>query len=252
MTDLRQIVDYLDAELAVADFDDSSNNGLQVENSGKVAKICCGVDASLRFFREAQKRDADMLICHHGISWQDSLKTITGLNYRRIEFLISHDIALYTSHLPLDAHPRYGNNALICKALGLKRVKPFGLYRGKQIGFCGELSEPTRYVRFKKIVAGAVGTEICSADFGAKTVSSVAVVSGAAPEEIAEAAEKGIDVYITGETALSAHNLAEDYGINAVFAGHYATEKFGVMAVTRAVAGKFHLRSEFVDLAVPL
>ena len=95
MPDLKKIVEFLNGKMHLEEYPDSSHNGLQVENSGRVEKICCGVDASLEFFDEARKQGADFLICHHGISWGDSLKQITGLNYSRLSFLIKHDIALY-------------------------------------------------------------------------------------------------------------------------------------------------------------
>jgi len=248
---LDRIVAYLDKELRIADFDDRANNGLQVANSGKVGKVCCGVDASMEFFVAAHERQADLLICHHGISWGDSLKHVTGLNYERVAFLIRHDMALYACHLPLDAHPRYGNNAGICRALGLQVLKPFGLYRGTEIGFSGRLPKPMSYERFKKLVAKAMGCEPRTMDFGKETIRTVAVVSGGAAGEVEEAGKKGIDAYVSGEPALTAYSLAQEYGINAVFAGHYATEVFGVKALAEQLSRRYKLKAEFVDLGVP-
>lgn len=251
MAKLKDIAAFLDRELKNSDFEDSSNNGLQVENSGAVKRVCCGVDASLEFFREAQRRKADLVVCHHGMSWRDSLKYLTGINYRRVSFLIQHDMALYASHLPLDAHPVLGNNALICKALGLKKRRPFGLYNGRLVGFAGQLPRPMRYETFKNLVRRKIGSELRTMDFGRKTIRTVAVISGGAPAEIAEAGEKGIDVYLSGEPALSAYHLAQEHGINAVFAGHYATERFGVSALGDAIGKKFGIPAEFIDLNVP-
>jgi len=248
---LDRIVAYLDKELRIADFDDTSHNGLQVGGPETVRKVCCGVDASMEFFVEAHRRGADLLICHHGISWGDSLKRITGLNYERLAFLIKHDMALYACHLPLDAHPRYGNNAEICRALGLQSIKPFGMYRGVEIGFAGKLPRPVRYTRFKKLVAEATGGEPRTMDFGKKTIRTVAVVSGGAAAEVEEAGKKGIDAYVSGEPALMAYSLAQEYGINAVFAGHYATEVFGVRALAGQLTRRFKLNAEFIDLRVP-
>jgi dinuclear metal center YbgI/SA1388 family protein len=249
---LSRIVRFLDKELRIGDFKDSSHNGLQVENSGKVTRICCGVDASLAFFEQAARRGADLVICHHGLSWGDSLKRITDRNYERLSFLIRHGMALYACHLPLDAHPRLGNNAQLCKALGLRKVKPFGLYAGKMIGFAGELPKAMPYGEFKKVVARAVANgNMQTMDFGRKTVRTVGIVSGGAADEIAEAGQAGLDVYLTGEPKLHAWHFAQEYRINAIFAGHYATERFGVMAVAKELTRRFGLRAEFVDLQVP-
>lgn len=248
MESLSTIVKFLDKELRTADFEDSSNNGLQVENSGKVAKICCGVDACIEFFDQARGKGADLVICHHGLSWNDSLKRVTELNYKRLAFLVRYDMALYASHLPLDAHPRYGNNAKICRALGLTRLRPFGNYRGNVIGFRGTFSEPMGYEAFKSLVRKTINRDIRSMDFGRRTVRSVAVISGGGCEEVAEAGRDGVDVYLTGESALSAYHVAQEYAVNVVFAGHYATEVFGVRALTDVLAKRFKVKAEFIDL----
>jgi dinuclear metal center YbgI/SA1388 family protein len=252
MKDLKTIVQFLDAEMKVLDFSaDSANNGLQVENTGRVNKVCCGVDASLDFFQKAKLRGADLLVCHHGISWGDSLKRITGLNYRRVSFLVENNMALYACHLPLDAHPRHGNNAVICKALGLRDIKGFGLYHGMTIGFEGRFPRAINYADFKRNVSHVIPGEIRSMDFGKEMIRSVAVISGSAPDLLNEAGEKGIDVFLSGEPKLSAFSVAQEWGINAVFAGHYATEIFGVQTLAGLLKGKFGIPSEFIDMKVP-
>ncbi len=244
------VADYLDKELKSDGFQDSSHNGLQVANSGSVKRICCGVDASLEFFALAHAHGANMVICHHGISWGDSMARITGLNYRRVSTLVQYDMALYAAHLPLDAHPTLGNNARICRALGLKKLKPFGMYNGRPIGFEATLPKPRRFSTLERMVAQKIGTPLHTWDCGKKTVRSVAVVSGGGAGEIAEAGEKGIDVYLSGEQTLAAYNLAREYGINAIFAGHYATERFGVQAVGERLRKRFGLEVEFLDMGI--
>jgi dinuclear metal center YbgI/SA1388 family protein len=248
---LTRIVDTLNRELAISEFEDASNNGLQVENSGQVRKVCCGVDASMEFFEAARAKGADLLVTHHGLSWGDSLKYITELNYRRLAFLVRYDMALYAAHLPLDAHPRLGNNILIARALKLQRVRRFGLYHGKRIGFQGRLQKPMRYERFKKVVAEVTGGELRTMDYGRKTINTVAVISGGAPREVMQAAQANLDVYVSGEPNLEAYTLAREYGINAVFAGHYASEVFGVRALADYLHKKLSLDAEFVDFKIP-
>jgi len=212
MKSLETIVAFLDQELNIKAFADSSHNGLQVENSGKIARVAVGVDASCAFFAEAARRKAQMVICHHGLSWGDSLKRISGLNYRRLKFLLDHDMALYACHLPLDAHPRLGNNAQIARVLGLQRLKPFGLYHGVTIGFCGSLPEAIPYAAFKSRVQRIMGNTVGMMDFGKRRVRTVAIVSGGADaEQIDEAGQKGIDVYVSGEPKLAAYNLAQEH-----------------------------------------
>jgi dinuclear metal center YbgI/SA1388 family protein len=251
MVKLKTIVDFLDTELKIKYFEDASHNGLQVANFGNIKKICVGVDASLEFFTLAAKEKANLLICHHGLSWKDSLKRITGMNYNRLKFLIQNDIALYAAHLPLDAHPELGNNIQICKKLGLKNIKQFGNYNNMLLGFTGSLPTPLNLKEFKQLVSSSVGKIVGTMDFGKKKISSVAVVSGGAASNILEAAELGIDVFLTGEPELTAYHIAQECRINAVFAGHYSTEVFGVKAVARLLEEKFLIKAEFIDTKTP-
>jgi len=247
---LKRIVSFLDRELAIGEFRDYSNNGLQVQNKGKIRKICLGVDASMDFFQHVRDANANLAICHHGISWNDSLKHITDLNYSRIAFLIENDIALYGCHLPLDAHPKYGNNIQLCKALDIKKTRAFGIYNGIAIGFAGQLDTTSTYTAFKKKVESVVGNSLQTMDFGKKRIRSVAVVSGGAADELAQAALDDIDVYVTGEPKLSAYSIAQEYGINVIFAGHYATEVFGVKALAGLLSKSFNIPCEFLDLGI--
>lgn len=250
MIELQDIVSFLDAELDLAAFEDASHNGLQIENSGGIECICTGVDASLAFFERAAEMNADLLLCHHGLSWGDSLKRITGINYHRLKFLMNHNMALYACHLPLDAHPRLGNNARICDALGLNERQPFGDYHGMTLGYRGVLPSPMSYTVFKQNVSEIMGNKLVTMDFGSDEVRTVAVVSGGAAEGVEEAALAGMDVYISGEPKLSAYHLAQEYGINVIFAGHYATEVFGVKALAELLKGRFDVNAEFIDMGI--
>ena len=250
MTTPSDIATTLDALLQVDRFQDSSHNGLQVQNSGRVARVCCAVDATLETFREAQRRGAGLILCHHGLSWGDSLKRITHMNYERIGFLIRHDIALYTCHLPLDAHPRYGNNACIARAIGLRRVVPFAAYHGREIGLHGTLPAPVTLARLAARLKAATGNTVTVMDFGKRTVRTVAMVVGGGAVGLEEAARLGVDVYLSGEPNLGARNTARDLGLSALFGGHYATESLGVQAIGKLVARRFGVRVEFIDLGV--
>jgi len=245
-----KIISFLNKEFSNGIFKDTSNNGLQVANSGRLGRICCGVDASLEFMQAAQKQGAGLLIVHHGISWCDSLKRLTGLNYKRVKYLMDNDMALYASHLPLDAHPKYGNNARICKLLNLRGIKKFGLYGGGYIGFGGRLPREMTMQEFKALISSRISGKLTAMEYGKKKIRTVAVVSGGAAEELEQAAEQGYDVFLSGEYKLLAYTNARDIGMNAVFAGHYATETFGVMAVSALLRTKFKVDARFIDMGV--
>lgn len=221
----------LDRELRTGAFSDSSHNGLQVENRGPITRVACGVDASLAFFEDARKAGANFLICHHGLSWGDSLRRLTDLNYRRVEFLMRHNMALYASHLPLDAHPRLGNNAQLAKALGVRDCKPFGVYHGQAIGCAGVLARSQTLEQVLARVRREIGAHVGSMPFGPRQIRRVAIVSGGAADMVEAAAAAGMDLFLSGEPKLMAYALAQELGIHAVFAGHYDTEIFGVRAV---------------------
>jgi len=247
---LDSLVAFLDKTLDLAAFRDASNNGLQIANSGTVTKVVTGVDASLRLLKEAAARGADCVVCHHGLSWGDSLKRITGLNHRLVSYAIEHNIAVYAAHLPLDAHPRYGNNARLCKALGLARLTPAFAYHGETIGFTAAYAKALSFDAFCGRVRERVNPDIRVLAFGAKSVRTVGVVSGGASDMIDQAAGLGVDVYLTGEPSLQGYNLAEHLSQNVVFAGHYATETFGVQALARLINQRLRIHAEFVDFKI--
>ena len=249
----KELFAALEKELRIADFEDVSNNGVQVASSKtEIAKVCSGVDATLPFFEEAARRGADLVICHHGISWGDSLKRIDGLNYDLVSFLVKHDMALWACHLPLDAHPTLGNNAQICGTLGLRNLKPFYRYHGETIGFKGELPEPLPRDKFAALVKEIISPRVVAHKFGAETIRTVGVVSGGAADGIAQALDEGLDAYLTGETDLQNYNLCLQRRGNMYAAGHYATERFGIRAVGEWIAAKFGIEHEFVDFDLPL
>jgi dinuclear metal center YbgI/SA1388 family protein len=251
--ELTEFVAALDKTLDPNKMQDYCPNGLQVaRRDGKITKVCLGVDASLPLYEEALRRGAQLVICHHGLSWGDSLARVTGYNFDQLEFLLQNKLALYASHLPLDAHSKLGNNAQIAKALKLKNVAPFVKYHGNDIGTRGELEKPVSLDAFAALVKKIMGRgDVTIFPFGKPRVKTVAIASGGAPNEMNQAIDADIDVYLSGESNLSAYNRAAQCKINAVFAGHYATEVFGVRALAEHITKTFGIEAEFVDFKIP-
>jgi dinuclear metal center YbgI/SA1388 family protein len=247
---LQRVTQLLDRTLRNQAFTDSSNNGLQIANSGRVSSIVVGVDASLRLLKAAKDEGADFVLCHHGLSWGDSLKRLTGLNYDLVSFAISHNIAVYASHLPLDAHPQYGNNAQLAKLLKLHQVKPAFQYHGNTIGVTGVLPKAIPFEAFCAAIGTTVSTDYRALDFGTKTVRKIGIVSGGAAEMIAEAKELGLDAFLTGEPSLQGYTLAENLKMNAVFAGHYATEITGVRSLASLLTRQLGIPSTVIDFKI--
>jgi dinuclear metal center YbgI/SA1388 family protein len=243
---LRKLVSFLDSELSLAEFPkDDSANGLQVEGRERVEKIGVAVDACEEVFCMAKERGVDFLLVHHGLIW-GGLASIKGVTGKRIKTLLDSGFSLYACHLPLDWHPRCGNNTELLRVLALRKMGEFGEYHGKRIGYWGKTNTPMSMAEFVRRVDTTLKTRSSYVDFR-KKVRNVGVVSGGGWSAIHDAEELGIDTFLTGEPSHSAYHLAREMGVNLVFAGHYATETLGVKAVGRMLNNKFGIPIEFID-----
>lgn len=243
---LREIVTYLDQILDTREVPDypGALNGLQFENRGSVRKVAAAVDFSSRAIDGAIENDADLLLVHHGMFWGGAAPLI-GVARDRIRRLIEHDIAVYSSHLPLDRHSHIGNNVLLAKELGLEPEKPFASYKGVAIGVQGtcDLDLTDVAARVRAFAHNHSGEMIASIPRVAKRVSRWAICTGAgaSAETINEAIENDVDVLIVGEGPHWTAVEAEERGLTILYAGHYATEILGVTALAKNVAERFSL-----------
>ena len=251
--ELKDVVDYIDRYLETSSFSDTSANGLQVEGSRIVKRIGLAVDACLESVLLAAERGCNLLIVHHGLLWGTEIR-ICGHTYRRLRALIQADIALYASHLPLDAHPEVGNNIQIAKRMGLTQVRAFGEYGGIPIGFQGCLEEPILLHDAVEMSSEKIGPPKALLTFGPERIGRVGIVSGSAsdPPLFEEASRGKIDLLITGESKQAAYYLAQEYGLNVFYGGHYQTETFGVKALGEHLSARFGLPTEFIETACPL
>jgi dinuclear metal center YbgI/SA1388 family protein len=253
MIERQKLVSFLDELLQLSLVkSDCSNNGLQVEGNCEVRKVVFGVDASVQLFMAAADLDADFIFVHHGISWGDSLKRLTGLNAGRVRALFQNDISLYGAHLPLDMHPQVGHNALIAEALGIKEKQPFFAYAGVEIGFYGDLPEPLTPSELATLVGEKLETEPSLWPLGPERVRRVGIVSGGGGDAIDECAGLGIDCLITGEALHQQYHSALESGLNVIVGGHYRTEVPGVRRVMEEVQAAFEVKCTFVDLPTGL
>jgi dinuclear metal center YbgI/SA1388 family protein len=184
------------------------------------------------------------LLVHHGLFWGDS-HPWTGKRYELLRVLLENDLAVYSSHLPLDAHRVLGNNAQLCAALGLKRLRPFFFDRGQYLGFRSDTS--LRRDELVRRLRAAVGAPPRVIPGGPQVCRRIGVVTGGAGNELKLAAAEGIDTFVTGEGAHWTYALAEELGVNVLYGGHYATETFGVKALAEHLAKRFQVPWLFVD-----
>ena len=243
---LHSIVQHCDRLLKTEQFTDwpGAVNGLQVENDGTITKLAAAVDASTATVRQAIDAGADLMIVHHGLFWGPSHPWI-GKRYELMKLLLQNNLAVYSSHLPLDAHPKLGNNALLARAIGLRELKPFFIEKGQAIGLQGKLDVTRRDLTRR--LAQALSNEPLTIPGGPEKCRKIGIVTGGAGDELKKAHDEGVDTFITGEGRHWTYALAEELGINVFYGGHYATETFGVKALAEDLSRKFDVPWEFID-----
>ena len=254
---LGEIVAYLDEYLRVGQIPDDANaiNGLQAENSGQVGRIVAAVDASQATIDGViatlePDESPPLLLVHHGLLWDGNVP-LTGRRYRRVAALLDHDIPLYSAHIPLDIHPEVGNNAVLAERLGLRVEGWFGAYRGITIGVWGHApaSLPTREalaLELDRVLHTLKGSATLIPG-GPERPSLIGIITGAAGNMIGEARAAGLDTFITGEGPHHTYFDAMEWGVNVIYAGHYATETLGVQALASHLAEHFDLDWDFHD-----
>jgi len=252
MAKLKEIVKYLDRELKVKSIKDDSKNGLQFNGKPEVKKMVFGVDACLELFEKAVLRDADMILVHHGLLWgKNPIKNLDEIGKKRLEFLKKSKISLYACHLPLDAHPRLGNNIQLSRLFGFKSTRPFAEYHGKNIGYYGNLAKPMEMNDFLKYIESKLG-KTRTLLFGTRTVKRLGIVSGGGSDAVKDMNKHKIDTLLIGEHRHSTYHFAKERKVNVVSAGHYITETVGVKTVAKELERKFNIKTEFIDIPTGL
>jgi dinuclear metal center YbgI/SA1388 family protein len=252
MPQIRELIAYLDDFLESSAFQDYGPNGLQVPGADEIDHVVTGVSATAELFERAAALDADLVLCHHGLFWGEPAGPITPALKRRLQLLFDHDLALAAYHLPLDAHPRLGNNALIATGLGAVGAEPFAVHRGRAIGVIADFDPPRPRDQLVADVAALTAREPLVFAAGPDPVRRMGIVSGSASDDIQEAIELGLDAFLTGEPAERIMAIAQEGGMTVLAAGHYATETFGIRALGELLAERFGVRHTFVDLPNPV
>jgi dinuclear metal center YbgI/SA1388 family protein len=250
---ISEILAELDRVLEPGRFEDYCVNGLQVPGPEQVQTIATGVSAHAELFELAAGEGAQLLLVHHGLFWGSGVRAIDSALKRRLQLLFNAGIALAAYHLPLDAHPTLGNNALLAAALGAGELAPFALHRGQPIGFVASFpGDGVPAAQLFARVQGATDREPLVFDAGPARVRRLAIVSGAGSDYTADAAAAGADALLTGEPAERSMAQAREAGLHLIAAGHHATETFGVRRLGEHLAERFELRHVFLDVPNPV
>lgn len=247
-----EIVSFCDELLEADAFEDYGPNGRQVPGGREVSTVATGVTPTLETLRGGLEAGAELVLTHHLLLWGTFEHGLTPGLAERLRALLEADATLASYHLPLDAHPEIGNNALLCDGLGLERRDPIGEVNGRPIGFVGVSSDPIPLANFVDRVTGLVGREPLVQGDGPAEIRSVAIVSGAAASNLTEAAMDGVDAFLTGEPAEHAMGEAAEAGMHFIAAGHYATETAGIRRLGDLVAERFGVDHRFIDAPNPV
>jgi len=247
MVETATIAAYLDGFLHIHEVPDSAGalNGLQVANEGRIRRIAAAVDASERAIEEASRRGCDLLLVHHGLFW-DGNRPVVGRRYRKLKRLMDGGIAVYAAHIPLDAHPEVGNNAVLARELGIELEGTFGDYKGTKIGVHGRLDLLREGLAAR--MHDLLGTPVRFVPGGPEKLQRVGVITGAGSDAIGEAIALGLDALVTGEGPHHSYFEAMEGGINLYYGGHWATETWGVRALAEHLEKRFGLPWEFLEL----
>ena len=232
---LQVLQQQLDTILTPEKFQDYCPNGLQVEGRPEVKLLVSGVTANQALLDEAVAVGADAVLVHHGYFWRGESAEIIGMKKRRLATLLKHDISLLAYHLPLDAHPIYGNNCQLARVLDIEisgELDPVG----SGVGNIGELHQTELAEDFVKRVSKALGRDAQHIAGGAESIQRIAWCTGAAQGYIEHAVAQGVDLYLSGEISEPTVHIAREAGIHYVAAGHHATERYGVQALGSYVA----------------
>jgi len=248
---LAEIVAHLDHLLGTAETPDypGALNGLQVENRQAIQRVAVAVDASLATIEGAIAHDADLLIVHHGLFWSGAAP-LCGVNYQRVRRLMESDIAVYSSHLPLDRHREVGNNILLARYLGLQPSLPFAHFQSMAIGAAGDCDISTEHIAAKlDDFARGEGGRVLRVGIDATRRTrrwAICTGAGASSETLREARTLGVDTLIVGEGPHHTGVEALDMGLAVIYAGHYATETLGVRALGAELERTFSLPWDFI------
>lgn len=233
--------------LKIKEIKDVSVNGLQIDTSkSNINNITFAVDFSLDALKFAKKKKSQILFVHHGLIWKH-LGALTGITYKYIAECIKADIGLFACHLPLDMHPDVGNNIELCKILQLNNPLPFGTYHGQKLGFWGSLKEPKSITTIASTLNKKLKTKCTVLPYGKKRIKNIGIVSGGAADIALQTKDTPIDLFISGETSHALYNQIKDYKINTIFAGHYATETWGVKKCAEYIEKNYDIQCHFFD-----
>lgn len=249
MVKLNELIHYTQQLMRVELFKDYCPNGLQVEGRAEIRKIVTGVTASMALLVAAKQADADLILVHHGYFWHNEDARVVGIKRNRLAYLLNNDLNLMAYHLPLDAHPEFGNNIMLARVLD---ITPTGFTGESNIIAFGTLAHPIKLFEFAAKIEAALLRIPLVIGNTQQIVQKVAWCSGAAQNFMDTVIQLGVDVYISGEISEQTTHQSEESGVSYISAGHHVTERYGVKALGEHLADKFNIEHQFIDIYNPV
>lgn len=248
----KSLLSYLNQLLKPEKVKDYCPNGMQVEGKGSIKRVVTGVTATYALIEKAIEIKADAIFVHHGYFWRGENPQITGMKYKRLKALLENDINLYAYHLPLDIHPKFGNNAQLAELLGIETEGGLEQYNPSSVAMRGRLSNPQSLNDFSNLVSVRLNRTPLVIAGGDHTIETIAWCTGGGQGYIEQAAEQNIDAFITGEVSEQTTHIAKEMNIHFIAAGHHATERYGAKALGEHLKDKFDLDVSFIDIDNPV
>lgn len=248
MVSRDKLLTWLNEFLRVSEVTDYLPNGLQIEGRGEIGKIAYAVSISRDVIERAVSEGSDAILVHHGMFWKNEDVALRGYRKERVKLILEHDLNLFAYHLPLDIHPEIGHSILILRGIGAAAGPP----DERSFGRLGSFHPPLRFGELIERINSSLGTKARYFHHGKESIETVYVVSGAGRNEIDRVAGLGVDAYITGDAKESTPYVSRELGLNYIFAGHYNTERLGIIELSKLVADKFRVEAQFIDVENPL
>jgi dinuclear metal center YbgI/SA1388 family protein len=251
MIERDQLVKFLNTELQSENIRDYCPNGLQVEGKAHINRVVTGVTASQALLDAAVAVNADAILVHHGYFWKNETAQVTGIKKKRLQTLLRHDINLLAYHLPLDVHPRLGNNAQLGYLLKAQNITAVATAEPNGVLMQGELVQTAPVQQLAAGLEQTLGRHVLLHAAGSHAVSKLAWCTGGGQGYIEQAAAAGAQLFISGEVSEQTIHLSRELGIHFIAAGHHATERYGVKALGEFIAQQFALDVQFIDIDNP-
>ena len=243
-----ELMDWLEHQMQASQFKDYGPNGLQVEGRARIGRVVSGVTASLALIEAAVEAQADAILVHHGLFWRGQSGVVTGWMRQRLALLLAHDINLIAYHLPLDAHPMWGNNVQLARILAIEpTAQRFG---DLNLGWCGHV-EPQKLHQWQSHTESILQRPAMVVGDPERLVQRVGWCTGGAQGYFEQAIDAGVDVFMTGEISEPQAHLARETGVAFMACGHHATERYGAPAMAQALADAFGLEHQWIEVDNP-